>query len=77
MQSGGLIVREPCLNRAFVDPAVPLAERPNPNAWKKKRTRVPEELEALGPINVVPLRAVGASATGGCGYARVDTGQAE
>lgn len=68
----GLVVREPRLNRAFVDPAVRLVERPDPDIGKKNWVRVPEELEAQGLISVVPLRAVGASVTGGSGCAGDD-----
>lgn len=65
-----MVVREPCLNRAYVDPAIRLGECPDPDAGKKKRARMLEELEVPGPISVVPLRAVGASGPGGPGCAR-------
>ena len=61
----GQVVREPRLNRAYADPSVRLAERPDPDAGKKKRVRGHDELETLGPIRVVPLRAVGADGAGG------------
>lgn len=51
----GWVVHEARMSRANVD----LAECPNPNAGKKKRTHVPRELEAQGPISAVPLSAIG------------------
>lgn len=62
-------MREPCLNRAYVDPVVRLVERPDPDAGKKKWVRGPEELEGPGPISAVPLQAVGATGVDPFGYA--------
>ena len=60
-------MREPRLNRAYADPSVRLAERPDPDAGKKKRVRGPDELETPGPLRVAPLRAVGADRAGSSG----------
>ena len=58
------MVREPRLNHAYMDPAVRLEERVDPDAGKKKRVRGPEELEAGGPISAVPLRTTGVDGPG-------------
>lgn len=51
-------MREPRVNRAYVDPVVCLAEHPNPNAGRKKWVRGLEELEGPGLINAVPLQVI-------------------
>ena len=51
-----LVVRDRRLNRAY-EASVILPERVNPDAGKKKRSRVPE-VELGGPIAAQPIRAV-------------------
>ena len=65
-------MREPRLNRAYADPAVRLAERPNPDVGKKKRVCGLEELEGHRLISVVPLRAVGTAGADHSGHAGED-----
>lgn len=68
----GLVVREPRVNWAYVDPAVRLVERPNPDVGKKKWVRGPKELEGHGPISAVPLRVVGTAGADHSGHAGED-----
>lgn len=67
-----LVVREPRLNRAYLDPEVRLAERQDPDEGWKKQACVPDEGDAGEPIDAVPLRAVGIVNLGVVSCARVD-----
>lgn len=68
----GIVVREPSVNRAYMDPVVRLVERANPDAGKKKRVRGLEELEGHRPISAVPLWAVEAAGADRSGHAGED-----
>lgn len=59
------LVREPRLNRAYIDPAVPLAECPAPDEWRKKQSRVPGELGIPGPIDKGPCDPLGLTTQAG------------
>lgn len=54
----GLVVLEPHLMRAYVDPVVCLAERSDLGEGRKKRARVLEEYDVTGPIAAMPMRSV-------------------
>lgn len=69
----GLVVREARVNRVYMDPLVCLVERSDPDAGKRKQVHGPEDLEGQGPINEMPLRAIG---VGGADYSR-PAGQGE
>lgn len=70
-----LVVHEPRLNLAYLDPAVRLAEQQDRDEGRKKRAHAPEEGDARGSIAAVPLRAVGAGDMGVGSCVRVDAAE--
>lgn len=67
----GLVVRDACLNWAYSDPTICLAERPDLDKGWRKHAYVPK-CDGTGPIVATPLCAIGSSGTGGPSCVRED-----